>query len=95
MLDKETIVKGRTIYWGRCVRTVNLFEVVPLIIHDVRETYFTALPARDKRTYIFSYNQLNVCVFSDPIQAQDYVDYHKAKEFNPKLSKQRDTDDTE
>ena len=77
---------GDIVYYARIMPTLGTYDVCELKIRTVTDTYFVGTDKRDKRAYLFSYNAVGKCIFSN---RQDAV--HKvitAEESSPKVSKE-------
>ena len=66
--------------------TLGTYDVCELKIRTVTDTYFVGTDKRDKRAYLFSYNAVGKCIFSN---RKDAVEKAIATEENsPKVSKE-------
>ena len=77
---------GNTIYYARIMPTLGIYDVCELKIRTVTDTYFVGTDKRDKRAYLFSYNAVEKCIFSNRKNAVEKV--ITAEESNPKVSKE-------
>ena len=78
---------GNTIYYARIMPTLGIYDVCELKIRTITDTYFVGMDKRDKRAYLFSYNAVGKCIFSN---RKDAVEKAIATEENsPKVSKER------
>ena len=77
---------GNTIYYARIMPTLGTYDVCELKIRTVTDTYFVGTDKRDKRAYLFSYNAVGKCIFSNRKDAVEKV--ITAEESNPKASKE-------
>ena len=77
---------GNTIYYARIMPTLGTYDVCELKIRTVTDTYFVGTDKRDKRAYLFSYNAVGKCIFSNRKDAVEKV--IMAEESSPKVSKE-------
>ena len=77
---------GNTIYYARIMPTLGTYDVCELKIRTVADTYFVGTDKRDKRAYLFSYNAVGKCIFSNRKDAVEKV--IMAEESSPKVSKE-------
>ena len=77
---------GNTIYYARIMPTLGIYDVCELKIRTVTDTYFVGMDKRDKRAYLFSYNAVGKCIFSNRKDAVEKV--IMAEESSPKVSKE-------
>ena len=77
---------GNTIYYARIMPTLGIYDVCELKIRTVTDTYFVGTDKRDKRAYLFSYNAVGKCIFSNRKDAVEKV--IMAEESSPKVSKE-------
>ena len=77
---------GNTIYYARIIPTLGIYDVCELKIRTITDTYFVGTDKRDKRAYLFSYNAVGKCIFSNRKDAVEKV--ITAEESNPKTSKE-------
>ena len=77
---------GNTIYYARIIPTLGIYDVCELKIRTITDTYFVGTDKRDKRAYLFSYNAVGKCIFSNRKDAVEKV--ITAEESNPKASKE-------
>ena len=77
---------GNTIYYARIMPTLGIYDVCELKIRTITDTYFVGTDKRDKRAYLFSYNAVGKCVFSNRKDAVEKV--ITAEENRPKVSKE-------
>ena len=75
-----------TIYYARIMPTLGIYDVCELKIRTVTDTYFVGTDKRDKRAYLFSYNVVGKCIFSNRKDAVGKA--IAAEENNPKVSKE-------
>ena len=77
---------GDIVYYARIMPTLGIYDVCELKIRTVTDTYFVGTDKRDKRAYLFSYNAVGKCIFSN---RKDAVEKAIAVEENsPKVSKE-------
>lgn len=77
---------GNAIYYARIIPTLGIYDVCELKIRTITDTYFVGTDKRDKRAYLFSYNAVGKCIFSNRKDAVEKV--ITAEESNPKTSKE-------
>ena len=77
---------GNTIYYARIMPTLGIYDVCELKIRTITDTYFVGMDKRDKRAYLFSYNAVGKCIFSNRKDAVEKA--IAAEENSPKVSKE-------
>ena len=77
---------GNTIYYARIMPTLGIYDVCELKIRTITDAYFVGMDKRDKRAYLFSYNAVGKCIFSNRKDAVDKTNL--AEENSPKVSKE-------
>ena len=77
---------GDIVYYARIMTTLGIYDVCELKIRTVTDTYFVGTDKRDKRAYLFSYNAVGKCIFSNRKDAVEKV--ITAEENSPKVSKE-------
>ena len=77
---------GDIVYYARIMPTLGIYDVCELKIRTVADTYFVGTDKRDKRAYLFSYNAVGKCIFSNRKDAVEKI--ITAEESNPKASKE-------
>ena len=77
---------GDIVYYARIMPTLGIYDVCELKIRTVADTYFVGTDKRDKRAYLFSYNAVGKCIFSNRKDAVEKV--IMAEESSPKVSKE-------
>ena len=77
---------GNTIYYARIMPTLGIYDVCELKIRTITDVYFVGMDKRDKRAYLFSYNAVGKCIFSNRKDAVEKV--ITAEENSPKVSKE-------
>lgn len=82
--EQPTINIGDTLYYARIIPPVGIYDVLDLKVRTVKDKYFTCIDKRDKRAYIFSYENINEHVFMQRSKAVEKV---KDAEMNkPKIN---------
>ena len=82
MTDK--IRKNDIVYYARIMPKLDVYDVYELKVRTVEDTYFSTIDKRDKKSYLFSYNDIGNTVFFD---WQEAVQKTKETEKNkPKVS---------
>ena len=77
---------GDIVYYARIMPTLGIYDVCELKIRTITDTYFVGTDKRDKRAYLFSYNAVGKCIFSNRKDAVDKA--ITAEESSPKVSKE-------
>ena len=77
---------GDIVYYARIMPTLGIYDVCELKIRTVTDTYFVGTDKRDKRAYLFSYNAVGKCIFSNRKDAVEKVIIEE--ESSPKVSKE-------
>ena len=77
---------GDIVYYARIMPTLGVYDVCELKIRTVADTYFVGMDKRDKRAYLFLYNAVGKCIFSNRKDAVEKV--ITAEESSPKISKE-------
>ena len=77
---------GEIVYYARIMPTLGIYDVCELKIRTVTDTYFVGTDKRDKRAYLFSYNAVGKCIFSNRKDAVEKA--ITAEEDSPKVSKE-------
>ena len=77
---------GNTIYYARIIPTLGIYDVCELKIRTITDAYFVGMDKRDKRAYLFSYNAVGNCIFSNRKDAVEKAIV--AEENSPKVSKE-------
>ena len=82
--EQLTINIGDIVYYARIMPKLDIYDVYELKVRTVEDTYFSTIDKRDKKSYLFSYNDIGKTVFFD---RQEAVDKTKEAEKNkPKVS---------
>ena len=83
-LMNEKIRKNDIVYYARIMPKLDVYDVYELKVRTVEGTYFSTIDQRDKKSYLFSYNDIGKTVFFD---WQEAVQKTKETEKNkPKVS---------
>ena len=77
---------GDIVYYARIMPTLGIYDVCELKIRTITDTYFVGMDKRDKRAYLFSYNAVGKCIFSNRKDAVEKA--IEAEENSPKVSKE-------
>ena len=82
--------KGDRLYYAEIVKSCGVFDVHDISIRTVEDTYFVGTDIDTHRAYIFTYDQLETCLFNIRMDAVNYakeiqnqcgvVKLHKIKE---------------
>ena len=82
--EQLTINIGDTLYYARIMPKLDVYDVYELKVRTVEDTYFSTIDKRDKKSYLFSYNDIGKTVF---INREEAVNKTKEAEKNkPKVS---------
>ena len=82
--EQLTINIGDTLYYARIMPKLDVYDVYELKVRTVEDAYFSTIDKRDKKSYLFSYNDIGNTVFFD---WQEAVNKTKEAEKNkPKVS---------
>ena len=82
--EQLTINIGDTLYYARIMPKLDVYDVYELKVRTVEDTYFSTIDKRDKKSYLFSYNDIGKTVF---INREEAVQKTKEAEKNkPKVS---------
>ena len=82
--EQLTINIGDTVYYARIMPKLDVYDVYDLKVRTVEDTYFSTIDKKDKKSYLFSYNDIGKTVF---INREEAVDKTKEAEKNkPKVS---------
>ena len=82
--EQLTINIGDTLYYARIMPKLDVYDVYELRVRTVEDTYFSTIDKRDKKSYLFSYNDIGKTVF---INREEAVNKTKEAEKNkPKVS---------
>ena len=83
-LEQPIIAVGDTLYYARIIPPVGTYDVLDLKVRTVKDDYFACIDKRDKRAYIFSYDNINEHMFMQRSKAVEKV---KDAEMNkPKIN---------
>ena len=63
MISKQDLRVGNILYYARIMPKVGVYDVCELIVRTLGDNWFVGLDKRDKRAYLFSYNDLNKRVY--------------------------------
>ena len=83
-LEQPIIAVGDTLYYARIIPELAMYDVLDLKVRTVRDNYFACIDKRDKKSYLFSYNNIDDTIF---IYRRDAVNKVKDAEMNkPKIN---------
>ena len=82
MTDK--IRKNDIIYYARIMPKLGIFDVYDLKVRTIADTYFVAIDKRDKKSYLFNYNDIGKTVFLNRQEAHKKT--KEAEKNKPKVS---------
>lgn len=80
----ELLKKGQEVHYARIMPTLGLYDVYDCKIITIRDTWFSAMEKRSKRTFIFNFADIGKIVFKNRFDAVEKVkeaESHK-NEFN-------------
>lgn len=60
----EDVKKGNYVYYARIIPQCGIYDVLDLKIQNVNDKYFTGTDKKDKKSYIFSYKNIDNCIFT-------------------------------
>ena len=82
--EQSAIAIGNIVYYARIMPKLDVYDVYDLKVRTVEDTYFSTIDKKDKKSYLFSYNDIGKTVF---INREEAVDKTKEAEKNkPKVS---------
>ena len=83
-MQDNPLTKGNIVYYARIMPKLDVYDVYELKVRTVENTYFSTMDKRDKKSYLFSYNDIGKTVF---FNWQEAVNKTKEAEKNkPKVS---------
>ena len=83
-LRTDKIKKDDIVYYARIMPKLDIYDVYELKVRTIENTYFSTIDKRDKKSYLFSYNDIGKTVF---LNRQDALNKTKEAEKNkPKVS---------
>ena len=62
-LKTDKIKKDDIVYYARIMPKLDIYDVYELKVRTVEDTYFSTIDKRDKKSYLFSYNDIGKTVF--------------------------------
>ena len=82
--EQSAIAIGNIVYYARIMPKLDVYDVYDLKVRTVENTYFSTIDKKDKKSYLFSYNDIGKTVF---INREEAVNKTKEAEKNkPKVS---------
>ena len=75
----DKIRKNDIVYYARIMPKLDVYDVYELKVRTVEDTYFVAIDKRDKKSYLFSYKDIDKTVF---INREEAVNKTKEAEKN-------------
>ena len=82
--DTKCIKLNDIVYYARIMPKLDIYDVYELKVRTVEDTYFSTIDKRDKKSYLFSYNDIGKTVF---LNRQEALNKTKEAEKNkPKVS---------
>ena len=82
--EQSAIAIGNIVYYARIMPKLDVYDVYELKVRTVEDTYFSTIDKKDKKSYLFSYNDIGKTVF---INREEAVNKTKEAEKNkPKVS---------
>ena len=83
-LRTDKIKKDDIVYYARIMPKLDIYDVYELKVRTIENTYFSTIDKRDKKSYLFSYNDIGKTVF---LNRQEALNKTKEAEKNkPKVS---------
>ena len=65
----DKIRKNDIVYYARIMPKLDVYDVYDLKVRTVEDTYFTGIDKRDKKSYLFSYKDVDKTVFTNREEA--------------------------
>lgn len=62
-MEERIIKKGDIVYYAQCLEPVGVFEVLELTVRTVEDTWFVGLEKKEKQALLFSYKDIDKCIF--------------------------------
>ena len=62
-LRTDKIKKDDIVYYARIMPKLDIYDVYELKVRTIENTYFSTIDKRDKKSYLFSYNDIGKTVF--------------------------------
>ena len=81
--EQSAIAIGNIVYYARIMPRLGIFDVYDLKVRTVEDTYFVAIDKRDKKSYLFSYKDINNTIFQ--YRKDALLKVKEAEENKPKL----------
>ena len=82
--DTKCIKLNDIVYYARIMPKLDVYNVYDLKVRTVENTYFSTIDKKDKKSYLFSYNDIGKTVF---LNRQEALNKTKEAEKNkPKVS---------
>ena len=75
----DKIRKNDIVYYARIMPKLDVYDVYDLKVRTVEDTYFTGIDKRDKKSYLFTYKDVDKTVF---INREEAVNKTKEAEKN-------------
>ena len=69
----DKIRKNDIVYYARIMPKLDVYDVYDLKVRTVENTYFSTIDKKDKKSYLFSYNDIGKTVFINREEAVDIV----------------------
>lgn len=76
--------KKDRLFYARILPPVRIYEVCELIVRTVKDSWFVAIDKRDKRAYLFNYDDINTILFFKRDEALSKV--LEAEKNSPKIN---------
>ena len=83
-LMNDKIRKNDIVYYARIMPKLDVYDVYELKVRTVEDTYFSTMDKRDKKSYLFSYKDVDKTVFANREDALSKV--KEAEKNKPKVS---------
>lgn len=85
------INKKDRLFYARILPPVRIYEVCELIVRTVKDSWFVAIDKRDKRAYLFNYDDIDTILFFKRDEALSKV--LDAEKNSPKITFEIDYED--
>ena len=82
--DTKCIKLKDIVYYARIMPKLDIYDVYDLKVRTITDTYFVAIDKRDKKSYLFTFTDINKTVFTNREDALSKV--KKEEKNKPKIS---------
>lgn len=74
MTDFTVIQIDKVLYWARMVPRCDMFEVTPLKVQSIADTYFICTTQHGHQSYLFKFTEHDTqYLFEDPKEAEELL----------------------